>query len=334
MIVPGASERRELRLEDLVQGVLAGDRRSIARALSWIEDRDRRQRASAYELLDALYAHTGRAHLVGVTGPPGTGKSTLINRMAGAYRQRGRRVGVIAVDPSSPFSGGALLGDRIRMRDLAQDAGVFVRSMATRGALGGLARTTWEAAQVLDAAGYEVILVETVGVGQDEIAVAFVAHTIVVVEAPGWGDDVQAIKAGLMEIGDIYVVNKADLQGADQAMHVLQEMLDRGPSARDEKAANGETWPAPVCKTAALDGTGVDALVSQIDAHRSFLTRSGRWADRERRCAGAGLEALLREELFARFVTALEPGAWDAAVAGIASRQLSPYEALVVLGAG
>jgi LAO/AO transport system kinase len=333
VIAPGASERHEPCLNELVRGVLAGERRSIARALSQIEDRGRRDRGLGAELVDALYTHTGRAHLIGVTGPPGTGKSTLINRVAGAYRQRGARVGIIAVDPSSAFSGGALLGDRVRMRDLAGDPGVFVRSMATRGAQGGLGQATWDAAQILDAAGYEIILVETVGVGQDEIAVAFVAHTVVVVQAPGWGDDVQAIKAGLMEIGDIYVLNKADLQGADPAMHVLQGMLERGASALGRQPTTGERWPVPVCKTVALDGTGVDDLVAQIDAHQRFLVESGRWVERERRRAGAELQALLRDELYARFVASLEPGAWEAVVDRMTSRQLGPYQALEALAA-
>jgi LAO/AO transport system kinase len=190
---------------ELVQGVLRGDRLSIACAISLVEE----QRPPVRALLDALYPHAGQAHLVGITGSPGTGKSTLVNQLARAYRQRQVRVGVIAIDPTSPFSGGALLGDRIRMRDLAGDPGVFIRSMATRGASGGLATTTSDTVQILDAAGYKVILIETVGVGQDEVAIARTAHTVVVVEAPGLGDDIQALKAGLMEIADIFVINKA-----------------------------------------------------------------------------------------------------------------------------
>jgi LAO/AO transport system kinase len=211
---------------DYVRQLLAGNRRALARTISLVED----GAAEAPAMLSALYQHTGRAHVIGVTGAPGTGKSTLVNALARAYRADGRTVGVIAVDPTSPFSGGALLGDRVRMRDLAGDPGIFIRSMATRGNLGGLAHATADVISVLDAAGFERILVETVGVGQAEIDIASAAHTTIVVEAPGLGDEVQAIKAGVLEIADIFAVNKADREGADHTVMALQMMQGLTPA--------------------------------------------------------------------------------------------------------
>ena len=205
---------------DLVEPLLAGNRRALAKAISHVED----EAAGAQQLLAALYPHTGRAHLIGITGAPGTGKSTLVNALARAYRAQGRTVGVVAIDPTSPFSGGALLGDRVRMRDLSGDPGIFIRSMATRGSLGGLARATSDVLTVLDAGGFDRILIETVGVGQAEIDIASAAHTTIVVEAPGLGDEVQAIKAGVLEIADLFAVNKADREGADHTVMALQMM--------------------------------------------------------------------------------------------------------------
>jgi LAO/AO transport system kinase len=206
----------------LVEAVLSGDRRAMARLITRIENDAAGVRAE----LAQLYAHTGRAHIVGITGAPGAGKSTLVNELAKAYRADSRRVGVLAVDPTSPFSGGAVLGDRIRMRDLSGDSGVFIRSMATRGSLGGLARATASAIKVLDAAGFDLVMVETVGAGQSEVEIAQTAHTVVVVEAAGMGDDVQAIKAGLLEIADVFAVNKADRPGADHTIAALEMLLD------------------------------------------------------------------------------------------------------------
>ena len=206
---------------DMFDEVLAGERLALARLLTLVENDTPKGRAA----LDYLYPHTGRAHLIGITGSPGTGKSSLVNQLAKSFRSAGvEKVAVIAVDPSSPFTGGALLGDRVRMRDLSGDPGVFIRSMASRGALGGLARSTASATQVLDAAGFEIILIETVGAGQSEIDIARLAHTVLVVEAPGLGDDIQAIKAGILEIADIMVVNKCDLPGAEQTARALKEI--------------------------------------------------------------------------------------------------------------
>jgi LAO/AO transport system kinase len=237
----------------LVEAVLSGDRRAMARLITHIEN----DTAGAHAELAQLYAHTGRAHIVGITGAPGAGKSTLVNELAKAYRAESRRVGVLAVDPTSPFSGGAVLGDRIRMRDLSGDPGVFIRSMATRGSPGGLARATASAIKVLDAAGFDVVMVETVGAGQSEVEIAQTAHTVVVVEAAGMGDDVQAIKAGLLEIADVFAVNKADRPGADHTLAALEMLLDLShavPSSAEERPSRlleiirGHHKPSPAAK--------------------------------------------------------------------------------------
>jgi LAO/AO transport system kinase len=304
-------------VEQLAQGVLSGERRSVARAISVVEDRQPGYRA----LLSALYPHTGRAHRIGVTGPPGTGKSTLIAQLARAYREQERLVAIVGVDPSSPYSGGALLGDRIRMRALAGDPGVLIRSMATRGELGGLAQATSEAVQILDAAGYDVILIETVGAGQGEVEIAQAAQTTLLVQAPGLGDEIQAIKAGAVEIADVFVVNKADRAGADQVVQVLQSVL----------ALTGMSWVPPICETVALDGSGVDDLVTAIASHQAYLA-SGPGRERERTRAQHELERLVQRQLLARFLDSLPAGRFSDVVAHIVARDLSPYQALEELG--
>jgi LAO/AO transport system kinase len=252
---------------DLVAGVLAGETRAIARMLSRAEAAEDEGRPA----LEAIFRHAGRAHVIGITGVPGSGKSTLVAKLAAEIRRTGRRVGIVAVDPSSPFSGGAILGDRIRMGEVARDPGVFMRSMATHGSLGGLARGTLDAVDILDAAGYETVVIETVGVGQDEVEVARAAHTTVVVSSPGLGDDIQAIKAGILEIADIHVVGKSDRPDADKTVTDLKSMLALGaPSPR-----NGP-WRPPVLKVCALSGEGVETLRETIDAHRAALEASGR----------------------------------------------------------
>ncbi len=247
--------------EEITSGVLAGNRRSIARAITIIENNT----AEAKKLIASIYSHTGEAHLIGLTGPSGSGKSTLIEKIVREYRRRGKTVGVVAVDPTSPFTGGAFLGDRIRMQELSTDPDVFIRSMATRNYSGGIARATKDAVKVLDAAGKDVVLVETVGAGQSEVEIIKVAQTIVVIHAPGLGDEIQAIKAGLMEIADIFVVNKADRENADKAVMDIQAMLQLN---------NKETaWKQPILKTTALTGEGVPQLIEKIEEHRRFLQK-------------------------------------------------------------
>jgi LAO/AO transport system kinase len=317
----------------LADRIRSGDRRSLARAISLVED----SAGAAPELLAALYPSSGRAHLVGVTGPPGCGKSTLASALAGCYRQHGRTVAIVAVDPSSAFTGGALLGDRVRMRALAGDPGVFIRSMATRGQLGGLASATGDVVCLLDAAGYERILIETVGVGQDEIAIATAAHTTIVVEAPGMGDDVQAGKAGVLEIGHIFAVNKADRDGADATAAALEAMLALAPAAAAATgpgAQSGGAWLPPVVRTVATTGEGVGALMGWVEAHREMLVRGGGLALGNAQRAESALEAAVRDLLFARFMSGPAGRSWRGAVNDVAARKQDPYTAAEGLAAG
>ncbi|MER3545040.1 MAG: methylmalonyl Co-A mutase-associated GTPase MeaB [Chloroflexota bacterium] len=301
---------------ELVEKVLAGDRLALARLVSRIENNGAEARAA----LAALYPYTGRAHRVGVTGAPGTGKSTLVNEMAKVWRRQGQTVGIVAVDPTSPFSGGALLGDRIRMRDLAGDPGVFIRSMATRGSLGGLARATGDAVKVLDAAGFDIVLIETVGAGQSEVDIARTAHTVLVVEAPGFGDDVQAIKAGILEIADILVVNKADQPSAEHTARTLRAMLDLGQARR--------SWQPPILETVATEGQGVADVVEAVTRHRAYLETSGELARQERERVTAELHYLLREALVARWLRQIPDGQVDAAIERILAREVDPHTAV------
>jgi len=304
---------------ELAERVLAGERLALSRLLSAVEN----DTPAGREALDRLYAHAGRAHLVGITGAPGTGKSSLANRLALAIRAAGFKVAVIAVDPSSPFTGGALLGDRLRMKDVAGDPGVFIRSMASRGALGGLARTTAAASQVLDAAGFAYVLIETVGSGQNEVEIARLAHTVIVVDAPGLGDDIQAIKAGILEIADILVVNKADLPGVDNTMRALNGMLE---------IAFGETgperWRPPLIRAVAASGEGVDEIFAAIQAHGEFLRGGGGWGQREQARLRAEFETLLRDSVWERWKQKVGAERLDDALRRVALRQTSPYAAL------
>jgi LAO/AO transport system kinase len=249
------------KIEELVQGVLSGNRRSIARAITIIENNT----TETKKLIASIYPHTGKAHIIGITGPGGSGKSTLIEKIIREYRRKDKTVGVIAVDPTSPFTGGAFLGDRIRMQELSTDQGVFIRSMATRTYMGGIAKATKDAVKLLDAAGKGIVIVETVGAGQSEVEIIKVAKTVVVLFAPGLGDEIQAIKAGIMEIGDIFVVNKADRENADKAVMDIQAMLQLNNKER--------AWKPPVLKTVALTGEGVSKLIEKIEEHKCFLEK-------------------------------------------------------------
>lgn len=260
-------------LDDLTRRVLAGETRAIARMMSKAEAGFPESRRAMAE----IYRNAGNAHVIGLTGVPGSGKSTLVRALTGALRETGRSVGIVAVDPSSPFSGGAILGDRIRMADLATDDGVFIRSLATRGALGGLARASLDTVDILDAAGFDVVIIETVGVGQDEVDVVGAAHSVVVVSAPGLGDDVQAIKAGVLEIADIHVVSKCDRADANKTVADLKGMLGLGLTGKDRRG-----WEVSLIATSAETGQGVDQLMTSLDAHRAHLIASGELAGRQR----------------------------------------------------
>lgn len=332
------SSRKDFTLTTLIDGVRIGNRLALARAISRVED----EVVEAQALLRALYPHTGHAHIIGVTGAPGTGKSTLVTALAGAYRQAGLTVGIVAIDPTSPFTGGAILGDRVRMRALSGDPGVFVRSMATRGSLGGLSKTTGDVVTLLDAAGFDRIIVETVGVGQAEVAIASTAHTTLVIEAPGLGDEVQAIKAGILEIADILVVNKADRPGADRTIKALEMMLELESGsprqirhhgqliAVDQSASvptTEERWQVTVLKTVATNNEGIDLLRDRIEVHRDWLQRSGEWVHREQVRIAHTLENIVRTELNRRILAALPPTSINDWVQAIRNRETDPYTA-------
>ncbi len=297
----------------LAAGLFAGDRRALARAITLAETGGR----AARELIGEIFAHTGRAHVIGVTGAPGVGKSTLVDRLAMEYRRAGKSVGIVAVDPSSPFTGGAVLGDRIRMYLGASDPEVFIRSLASRGHLGGLSVATDDVVRLMDAAGLEVVIVETVGAGQSEVEVMEVAHSTTVVLAPGLGDDIQAIKAGILEIGDVFVVNKADRDGADRTAMELEVMLDLG----------GERpWRPPVLKVVAREGQGVAEVTAAIGAHAEYLRSSGRWSDLERRRAASKVREVVTARVSLEVFESRRFGT-DRLVEQVANREIDPYSA-------
>jgi LAO/AO transport system kinase len=310
------SRRAEQSVPDLVERARAGEARAVARLISLVEDESPLLR----EVMAALAPHTGNAQVIGITGSPGVGKSTSTNALVGELRKNGKRVGVLAVDPSSPFSGGALLGDRVRMQDHATDRDVYIRSMASRGHLGGLAWTTPQALRVLDAAGCDVILIETVGVGQSEVEIAGLADTTMVLIAPGMGDGIQAAKAGILEIGDIYVVNKADRDGADQVRRDLRSMLALGQSVEG-------SWKPPIVKTVAHRAEGLDEVVAEIDRHREWLTSSGELDKRRTRRARDEIEAIAVTALRKRWGDVHGRSELDELAAAVVAGERDPYTA-------
>jgi GTPase len=302
---------------DLVERLLAGDRRALARAISLIENRAPEARA----MLARLHAHGGHAHIVGFTGSPGAGKSTLVTQLARELRKREQRVGVIAVDPSSPFTGGAILGDRIRMQDLAGDPNVFIRSMASRGSVGGLALATRDAVRALDAAGFDTIIVETVGAGQAEVEIVRAAQSVVVVTVPGMGDDIQAIKAGIMEIGDIFVINKADREGVYATEKELEALLSL--------TSRADGWDPPIVKTVATENQGIEPLAEAIDRFRQTELSAFGSSERRRAIARWRIVELLRERLLARVLASESSVAMLEQLADeVATRRRDPYSAV------
>ncbi|HLG66084.1 MAG TPA: methylmalonyl Co-A mutase-associated GTPase MeaB [Ktedonosporobacter sp.] len=302
-------------MQNIVERLLNGDRRALARMVTLIEN----EAPQARRYLTELHQHTGHAHIVGVTGSPGAGKSTLVTQMVRELRSRERKVGVVAVDPSSPFSGGAILGDRIRMMELAGDPGVFIRSMASRGSLGGLAASTRDVVRSMDAAGYDPIIIETVGTGQAEVEVMRTAQTVLVVVAPGMGDDIQAIKAGILEIADIFVVSKMDKPGADQTVAELAMLLSLDSNRR--KAA----WRIPIVKVAALKGQGIPQLIDAIQQHREYLTESGMMEHRAQRQVRSELQVLIMQAVANSLKATISEEEWNALIADITKRERDPY---------
>lgn len=301
----------------LVERVAAGDMRAVARAISKVEDLS----PDSAELMKQVFPLTGRGLVVGITGAPGAGKSSLVDKLALHYRKQGERVGIVAVDPSSPFSGGAILGDRIRMQTLGLDSGVFIRSMATRGNLGGLARSTVDAVSILDAAGYGKIIIETVGVGQDEVEVVKAADVSVVVLVPGMGDDIQAIKAGIMEIGDVFVINKADREGVHSTERELEALLTL--------ATREDTWHPPIVKTVATESKGIEELATAIESYRDFHLRTESGKGRRRAIARWRILELLRERLVSQTLASESASEKLEYLAGeVASRRRDPYSAV------
>jgi LAO/AO transport system kinase len=326
----------------LVDSIRSGDRLGLARLLTQVEN----DTPEGRQALDQVFPYTGRAHLVGITGAPGTGKSSLVNQLALHYRKHEqKRIAIVAVDPTSPFTGGAVMGDRVRMRDLAGDADVFIRSMASRGSLGGLAHSTAAMTQVFDAAGFEIILVETVGAGQAEVDIARLAHTTLVVEAPGMGDDIQAIKAGILEIADILVINKADHSGVENTERSLRGMLELAHPVRRVFRHHGQSmvieaakdnreesiWIPPIQRTVATEGSGITELAKAIATHAQHLRQSGDWVRRERARLESELEALIQDSLTAQFRADVSQEHYNQILSQVVGRQISPWEATRIL---
>ena len=328
------------------EAVLNGERLAISRALTQIENNTE----IGLQLLESLFPHTGKAHLIGVTGAPGTGKSTLVNQIALSYRKgkKAPKVAIIAVDPTSPFSGGAILGDRIRMQDLAGDDGIFIRSMASRGSLGGLAEATAGLVIAFDAAGFEIIIIETVGAGQAEVDIARLAHSTIVIEAPGLGDEIQTIKAGILEIADILAVNKSDKPGAENTLRSLRNMLSLSHTNDGREDHHGQMmdvedwqesgrnpdWVPPVLPTVATTGDGVEELIESLGLHLEYLNNSGEWQARETARLSDQVESLLAAELRSRWEAEIFPAAYQEVLTRVITREINPWQAVIELTKG
>jgi LAO/AO transport system kinase len=307
-------------LQDIAERLLNGDRRALARMVTLIEN----EAPQARRYLAELHQHAGRAHIIGVTGPPGAGKSTLVTHLVRELRRRDRKIGVVAIDPTSPFTGGAILGDRIRMMELAGDPQVFIRSMASRGSLGGLSASTRDVVRAMDAAGYDPIIIETIGTGQAEVEVMRAAQTVLVVSAPGMGDEVQAIKAGILEIADIFVVSKADKPGADQTVAELAMLLSLDPNRRLHDKSK-PYWRIPVLKTSAIKDQGISQLVDAIEQHRQYLLQSGMLAHRAQRQVRSEVEALVVHAVINALKNEVTGDEWQKVLEEITARERDPY---------
>ncbi len=307
-------------MQNIVERLLSGDRRALARMVTLIEN----QSPQARRYLAELHQHAGHAHIIGVTGAPGAGKSTLVTHMVRELRRRDRKVGVVAVDPTSPFSGGAILGDRIRMMELASDPNVFIRSMASRGSLGGLSASTRDVVRAMDAAGYDPMIIETLGTGQAEVEVMRAAHTVLVVSAPGMGDEVQAIKAGILEIADIFVVSKADKPGSDQTVAELAMLLSLDPNRRLHDKSK-PYWRIPVLKTSAIKDQGITQLVDAIERHSQYLVESGMLASRAQRQVGSEVESLVLHGVMNALRAEVTDDQWQKILEDITTRERDPY---------